>query len=336
MRPHTSLPAMLSLAIVVALSGAIPVAAARVARMAPVSASARIVPADDTSVMSARTAKRPPAAAVPEHLDRPKTAPPRAAAPSPAEAPIAGKGMWIWQFNKIAGGDPEVIVKNAVGLGITHVYVRVGSGTKGLNTIHQVAPLLPVAHREGIKVVAWYFPYFNDIAGDVRRGVETINFRYQGEAFDAFAADIEPAAGSALSAATGQAYSAALRAAAPDAYLIVVPPRPSPHAIKTFPFDAVIPHYDAVAPMVYWGRYDPEQTAVDSIRFFAERYGKLVAPIGQAYDMGPEGGPDGNPPPWQSWAFMRASKLKGAIGVSFWVWETATTPEFHSIREFPW
>ena len=335
MRLRLSLPALLALAIVCALSGAVPIAATRLHKQAAEAVSVpaadvRVAPPVGSTVRSSRTPPRPPVAVTAEHLDA------RPASAVPGESPLAGKGMWIWQMGRIAGGDPNEIVRNAIGLGITHVYVRVGSGTKGLNTLAQVAPILPVAHRAGIKVIAWYFPYFNDIAGDVRRSRDAINSRYAGETFDGFAADIESAPGSALSAATGAAYSRALRAAVPHAYLIVVPPRPSPHALKTFPFDAIIPHYDAVAPMVYWGKYDPVQTTVDAIRFFAGRYGKPVAPIGQAYDMGPEGGPKGNPPPWQSWAFMRASKEKGAVGVSFWVWETATTPEFHSIREFPW
>src|SRR6266513_2882819 len=38
--------------------------------------------------------------------------------------PIEGKGMWIYQFDKVAGGDPHRIVRLATQRGLTHIYVR--------------------------------------------------------------------------------------------------------------------------------------------------------------------------------------------------------------------
>lgn len=243
--------------------------------------------------------------------------------------------MWIWLYERIAGGDENTIVRHAANLGLTHIFVRVGSGRTGLDTLGQVSPLIPVAHRAGIKVIAWYFPYFNNVEADVSRSVQAMRLRVQGEGFDGFAADIEPAKGSALSRSTVSAYSKGLRQALPGSYLIAVPPRPTPTTIRSFPYDAFIPFYDAVAPMVYWGRYDPSATVTSAIEYLS-RFGKPVAPIGQTYDMEPEGGPRGNPPPHQTWAFMRGAKRNGAVGVSFWSWQHATSPEFDAVRKFVW
>lgn len=243
--------------------------------------------------------------------------------------------MWIYQMSKIAGGNTERIAELAARQGLTHLFVRVGSGRSGLNTLNEAASILPHAHKRNIRVIAWYFPYFNNIPADVARSVTAMNTTRYGQRFDGFAADIESANGSALSATTADTYSRALRAALPAAYLIAVPPRPTEHTLKRFPYDSVIPHYDAVAPMVYWGRFDPAES-VRSTMTFLSKYGKPVSPIGQTYDMGSEGGPKGNPPPHQIWAFMRESKRLGADGVSFWSWQHATAKNWWTIRQFDW
>jgi hypothetical protein len=250
-------------------------------------------------------------------------------------SPIAGKGMWIYELRKVAHGNPNAIAKAAADKGFTHIFVRVGSGMAGLNTLTAATKLIVPAHRYGIKVIAWYFPYFNDAQSDVERTMRVIRFTTYGQSFDGFAADIEPAPGSRLNRRTAQAYSAAIRKAAPSEYLVLVPPRVTATTVRSFPYWALMPHYDGVAPMTYWGRFDPAGTVAESIKFLA-RYGKDIAPIGQAYNMGPEGGPVGNPSAAQTVAFMETAKRLGATGVSFWSWQHATAVQLHTIRTFRW
>lgn len=298
-----------------------------------------LVAAPDARSQRATARKRSTArAATPAahpHPASPAAHPSVAPAPAPIPVhtgppPIAGKGMWIYQMSKIAGGNPARIARAAKQSHLTHIYVRVGSGFSGLKTLDEAAALIPHAHAHGIKVIGWYFPYFNDVTTDVQRSLTAMR-----RGFDGFAADIETATGSSLSAATVWDYSKRLRASAPGAYLIAVPPRPTKKTIASFPYDAMMPHYDAVAPMVYWGRFDPEVTAKSSVDFF-RKWGKPISPIGQAYDMGDEGGPQGPPPPHEMWAFMRTAMEHGAIGVSFWSWQHATAPAWRAIRLFPW
>jgi len=249
-------------------------------------------------------------------------------------SPLPGKGMWIYQMRTIAGGNVERIAEEARKHGLTHIYVRVG-GLRGLDTLSEAASILEPAHRRGIKVIAWYFPYFRDVDVDVSRSLIAINTDVRGHFFDGFAVDIESANGSKLSAETAGRYSRELREKAPAAYLIAVPPRPTQHALGYFPYDATMPHYDAIAPMVYWSRFDPAESTRDAMRFLA-KYGKPVAPIGQTYDMFTEGGPRGNPPPHQIWAFMSEAQKLGAPGVSFWSWQHATTENWRTLRSYPW
>jgi hypothetical protein len=250
----------------------------------------------------------------------------------PPPPPVAGKGMWIYVF-RMTGG-PEAVVRSAVEHGLSHVYVRAGSSRQGLHGLGDLRALLPLAHAAGIRVIAWYFPTLEDVAADVRASTAVLDLEVDGHRVDGFAADIEtPTEGTRLERAP--AYAAALRAARPDRYLVLVPPRPTPHTIRTYPYAALVPHFDAVAPMVYWGRYDPAGATTDAIAYLA-RFGKPVSPIGQTFDMGPYGGPKGPPPPPALEAFMSASERLGAVGVSFWSWQHTPPPLWQAIRSFPW
>ncbi|MHB8510657.1 MAG: hypothetical protein ACYDCC_00595 [Actinomycetota bacterium] len=256
--------------------------------------------------------------------------------PSPPKvSPVAGKGMWIYQFDKTWNGNPERIAFFANREHLNYIYVRVGSSVDKLKTLDQAASIIPYAHAYGIKVIAWYFPYFGHMADDIDRSLITICYSHNGNSFDGFAPDIEPAPGSSLNSKTVWEYSKAIRTRAPHMYLIAVPPRPTTDTIATFPYAAMMPWYDAVAPMVYWGAFPPDLSTAQAIAFLS-KWGKPIAPIGQAYDMASEGGPAGHPSAQATWSFMQTSKQRNAIGISLWSWEDASSNEWSALRSFPW
>jgi hypothetical protein len=254
----------------------------------------------------------------------------------PAPLPIAGKGMWIWQFDKIAHGDPYRIVRSALAHGLTHIYVRSGSSNSGLAGWRDVARILPVAHAHGLKVIAWDFPYLRAPGGDVHRAVWVLSHSVKGQKVDGFAADLETRSeGTVLTRTRASRYARWLREAAPDAFLILVPPRPNPYTVSFYPYDVLVPRFDAVAPMVYWGRRAPATVTEWAIRYLA-RFGKPVAPIGQSFDMGPEGGPKGAPRGIALVRFMNEARREGAIGVSFWSWQHTPARLWRTIRGYDW
>jgi hypothetical protein len=243
--------------------------------------------------------------------------------------------MWIYEFDKAGKGSVHEIVKAAKRYGLTHLYVRAGTSRSGLNTWHQVAKLLPVAHAAGLKVIPWFFPYLEDPAHDARRSLAVINSVVKGHRIDGFAADIEtPAEGTWLSARRAKDYVNAIRAKAPDAFLILVPPRPNSFTIRFYPYDKIVPKFDAVAPMVYWGGQDPARATSDAVSYL-KQFKKPIAPIGQTYDMGPEGGPKGRPTATAIHRFMKESLNKGSVGVSFWSWQHSAGWHWNAIRAFP-
>jgi len=250
--------------------------------------------------------------------------------------PIQGKGMWIWQFDKVAGGDPHRIVRLAVQRGLSHLYVRAGSSIVGLSGWHNIAALLPIAHHAGLKVIAWDFPYLHNPGKDVRRAAFVLRHTVKGERVDGFAADVETRSeGTVLTRSRARRYAANLRLIAPKSFLVLVPPRPTSWVRSFYPYDVLVPHFDAVAPMVYWGRTPPAQAAEQAIAYL-RHFGKPVAPIGQSFDMGPEGGPKGAPKGKALVHFMNEAVVKGAVGVSFWSWQHTPSRLWHTIYTYRW
>ncbi|HYH48529.1 MAG TPA: peptidoglycan-binding domain-containing protein [Acidimicrobiia bacterium] len=297
--------------------------------------TATTAPADTTTTAPAV----PPAERAAEAIT-PQEAPP---APSPAEvaAPPApakpilplGKGMWLYQLSMSEGGNATKVVNKAKALGLTHLYTRLGSSKKGFYAQEELNKLLPVAHAAGIKVIGWDFVYLTDPIADAVRSKAEIDYTTpDGHKIDAFSADIEsPQEGVNLTAEGAALYGAKLRELVGPSYpLIATVPRPSPK--KSFPFAEVTAAFDAIAPMVYWQNRDPATDVAGAIDYLAQ-FNKPIMPIGQAYNGGPEGGPDRDPPKSQLVDFMNTAHAKGAVAVSFWVWNHATPEQFAAIDE---
>ncbi|MCU1462222.1 MAG: Peptidoglycan-binding domain 1 protein [Acidimicrobiales bacterium] len=249
-----------------------------------------------------------------------------------------GKGMWIWLPDKSDGGDPVAIVARAKAVGLTHVYVRIGSSWDGFNGAPFLAQLIPVAHAANIKVFGWDFPRLLDWPSDVNRALAAITFRApNGQSIDGFAADIEtPSEGTYLTTASADTYGAVLRKYIPKNYpLIAVTPRPSAHTVEVkYPYDKILAHFDAVAPMVYWLNRQPDSDVAGAMRDLAP-FGKPIIPVGQAYDGAAEGGRPGVPTRDELSRFMATAAAQGAPGVSFWSWQHADQEVWDAIRDAP-
>jgi hypothetical protein len=285
----------------------------------------------------------------PEAAAAPTTTPPAAAVEIiPVEAPVGarpptargglpvGKGMWIWMEERADGGDPEAIVARARATGLTHLYVRTGTLKGGFIGGPFLDRLLPVAHRHGIRVYGWDFPYLDHPGDDVNRALAAIRYTTpDGHRIDGFSSDIESTSeGVNNDPEFVRAYSTWLRAnVGPDYPLIATVPNPTAARLaRGFPYNEIIPSFDAVAPMVYWMNRDPGADVANAVAFFAQ-WGKPVFPIGQAYDGAPEGGPPGVPNRDAIIRFLQHAEAAGGTGVSFWSWQHATQEVWDAVRD---
>jgi hypothetical protein len=245
--------------------------------------------------------------------------------------------MWVWEPAKADGGNVGIIVARAKGAGLTHIYMRTGSTWDGPQNLPFLDALLPAAHAAGLKVYGWDFPKLADIPFDVSRAMAALtHVAPGGDRIDGFAADIETVdEGTQMSPLAADYYGKALRVAAgPSTLLIAVVPNPTPQMLQKYPYESVVPSFDLIAPMVYWLNREPGGDVAGALKYLA-RFGKPMAPVGQAYDGAPEGGRPGVPPPAELVRFMSIAKDWGATAVSFWSWQHATPPAWDAIRDAP-
>jgi hypothetical protein len=283
----------------------------------------------------------PPPSGPPSH---PSVLVPESALPTPpAPLPritdlsvLSGKGMWIYQQSQTNGGDVSSIVRQAAANGLRQVWVRLGSSFDGFYGQAFLDALVPALHREGIAVIGWGFPYLYDPVADVAWTQQALDWRAPGgDRLDGWSADIETASeGTALSAKRSVTYLGLVRPLMDGRPLIATVFPPTDYWMANYPYQAMAPYIDAFAPMLYWSCVEPGAFATQALQNL-----RGLAPlhlIGQAYDMGPDGGRDGSPSPAEILRFLDVARRGGAIGASFWVWQDMTGSEWTALGSYPW
>jgi len=250
---------------------------------------------------------------------------------------IGGTGMWIWQLNSTEGGQVPAIVKRAVEAHLHQLWVRVGDSKDGFYGASELDQVVPAAHAAGLAVIAWGFPYLYDPVADAHWTAQILAWRGPGgQAVDGYSADIEMATeGVDLTARRAQVYLQGVRQAA-GGRLVVATVYPPIGSLWTgrYPFVAMAPYVDAFAPMIYWECSDPRSDAVLDIGRLSRL--RPVHVIGQAFDMASTGGRTVAPSGAEITAFLSASRVAGAVGGSFWVWQHATAEEWAALAAYRW
>jgi hypothetical protein len=242
---------------------------------------------------------------------------------------IAGKGIWITTFpgQQVDAAGVVAIARHA---GLQELYVRTGSSSDGFYGGQLLHQLVPLAHRYGVEVIAWDFPTLSDPAADAARAARAF-----AAGADGFSPDIEEAPeGTYLTLRRVDYYLSLVRAAAGSRPVIATVPRPTSLDLSGYPYAAESPFVDAFAPMVYWSCTEPGEAvavAIDALRRL-----RPVAPIGQDYDMGSEGGPAGLPSGSEVWRFVDVARRDGAIGVSLYDLESGGRAQLAALAEYPW
>lgn len=261
---------------------------------------------------------------------------PPVTSPSPWHSnvsPIAGKGIWIWEWTETDGGNPQAIVAQAQHAGLHQLWLRVGDSKDGFYGAAELNALVPVAHAAGLTVIAWGFPYLYDPAGDARWTEQILAWRdSRGQGIDGYSADLEePTEGVDMTAQRAAVYLELVRRYAHNELIVatVYPPTRS-----GYPYTAMSPYVDAFAPMIYWECTNPVTDASYDISHLATM--RPVHVIGQAFNLAGEGGRANSPSAAEITAFMSASKSAGAVGASFWVWQSATPAEWSALSAFGW
>ena len=266
----------------------------------------------------------------------PAEAPP---APWTSDAtPIVGKGMWVWQLPRTEGGDVNAIVAKAAAAGLHQLWVRVGDSQAGFYAQWDLDLLVPAAHRAGISVLGWGFPYLYDPVADAVWSLEALAWTApDGQRLDGFSADIErPSEGVDLSASRVAAYLATLREGAGDRLIVAtVYPPTNGNWYGDYPYTVMARYVDAFAPMIYWECTDPAADTTLAVARLATLH-RPVHVIGQAFSNADIGGRVPPPSAAETEWFLHSAQRDGATGASLWVWQSATADEWAAIAGYGW
>ena len=262
----------------------------------------------------------------------------------PIWQPIAGKGMWFTNYLP-HHSDVDQMMRAAKLAGITHVYAEVAITPYGFYARDTLNRLIPAAHKQGIAVIAWVYPYLRDVSLDVRLTKLVADYvTPTGERADGVAADIEEV----IDRASVYSYGQLTRALLGDDTLMVAAVF-HPRAEPDYPYDAIAASWNVLAPMDYWhsrasklyGRADVTRFVAVSIITIRAAMGMNQLPIeelGQTYNMFTDDFTGGaTAPGWDEMiADMDAAKDYGCIGVSYFEWQTATQEQWQAISRYPW
>ncbi|MCU1593032.1 MAG: Peptidoglycan-binding domain 1 protein [Frankiales bacterium] len=269
---------------------------------------------------------------------RPLGAPAVAEAALPAPLPVArkaanleavrGKGLWVTPFGATPV-DVDGLIATARRTHVRSLWIRTGGTRQGYYGNRFLSALVTKAHAHGLAVVAWDFPFLSDPVVDARRAHAAL-----AAGVDAFSPDLETAAeGTHVSARRIAFYLSMVRAYAGERPVVATVPRPSDLRLS-YPYKAFVPYADVFAPMVYWSCNEPGALVQQSLQRL-RRY-LPVAPVGQGYDMGPEGGRRGTPSRAETLRFLDAARRGGSVGASLWTVEEAGPAQLRALADYAW
>jgi hypothetical protein len=270
---------------------------------------------------------------------------PDAALPAQAPAPVwvsnvsalSGKGMWVWEWNQTDGGSADAVVRDATQRGLHQLWVRVADSQSGFYGGAVLDALVGKAHAAGLKIIGWGFPYLYDPVADAGWTAQALSWHdSHGEHIDGFSADIERSTeGVDLTEPRVAIYLGDVRSAA-GSRLIVATVYPPTDAISQsgYPYAVMARYVDAFAPMVYWGCTDPATDAARALSRLATL--RPVHLIGQAYNMAADGGRTSAPSADEIRSFLDTGLRGGAVGASFWDWQSANDEDWRAIGAFSW
>ncbi|WP_027416194.1 hypothetical protein [Aneurinibacillus terranovensis] len=232
-----------------------------------------------------------------------------------------GTHMWIWQADKIHGGNVQQMIAEAKARGIHGVLIKFANGSlvgdpNSQAYMAQFKRLVGPFKAAGIIVGGWIYQYLTDVAGEVDACCQAIE---AGADWIVLDAEIDVKGKASRVAQFGQM----LRAKHPNVLIGL-----SSFAIADYhpevPFTEYNKFVDVMMPQIYWAEMGWNVAVAFNASIASyKKYGKPIAPSGQAY---------AGAQPGDMAAFIQLSKKAGLSHVSWWDWQQATLAQLNAIQ----
>ncbi len=230
--------------------------------------------------------------------------------PLPAAAAAFGDdGMWIWQVERVEGGDTDAIITRARAAGVETVYVKAADG--GSLWAQLSSQLIARLKAGGLRVCAWQYVYGADPEKEAATAAAAI-----ARGADCFVIDAETEYEGRYAAA--QRYVRALRAAVGVSFPIALSSFPYVDYHPSFPYSVFLGPGGAQAnlPQMYWKAIGVTPDRVFEATYSTNLpYNRPILPLGQLYEA---------PAVADVLRFRALAAGYGARGVSWWSWENAS------------
>jgi hypothetical protein len=255
---------------------------------------------------------------------------------------FTGLSTWVdgYDYAREFTSKPSVTaasVKNMKNRGVRTIWLQATKTSPRVSgpvmSPDRVGAILRAAHGQGIRVIAWYLPTFEDPAGDWRKTNALIQFSSRGHRFDGIALDIES---TRVPVGTRNArlvaLSKRLRSATTRPVAAVVLPPVLTEIVHPgywggeFPWLSLRSSYDVWMPMGYYTAYKKWPTWRNAARSTAEDIKRVRQHLHSAVPIAYTGGLAGNSTPADYDGFTRAARAAGALGTS--AYDYATTPSW--------
>ena len=254
----------------------------------------------------------------------------------PDLAIVRGLGMWLTP-PVLHTAPPKAIVATALRSGLTHLYVEVARSNVGFNDAGILDRLLPVAHRAHIAIIAWVYPFLDDLPRDVATALAVARYTTpSGERPDGLMADIEQNMGGPYVRAYGQILRATL---GPHVLMAASTYAPQTYYGQRYPFRTSAASWDLVVPMDYWDTAATLHTAPSVYRYVQDSVTGVraasgdpqlpVEVLGQTFDLYQNG--RHSPAAAEIRAAIAAARATHATGISFFEWNHATPEEWDAL-----
>lgn len=261
-------------------------------------------------------------------------------APRASLAPVRGLGMWCTP-PVLESAPPQALIAAARASHVTHLYVEVAGSHDGFWGKEDLARILPVAHAAHIAVIAWVYPFLDDVPHDVDLSLQVARYvAPSGDRPDGLAADVEQNMQEPYVRAYGQILRALL---GPHELMTIATYPPQSYWGQRYPFRTVARSWDLIIPMDYWHLEPRTYTAAEAGAYVAASIAGIqrasgapdvpIEPVGQMFDFNQNG--LNSPSAGEIRGAIQAALAADTSGISFFEWNHATPGEWDALRAWP-